>query len=102
MTLPPIGSFLKPVGTERLHWSMCVTHHWGDDAIGYERWGLKDGRVIDDGRVAPGYVAGNLVQTPIPGVWRDSFDFGGHQRWSCCPLYYRAISGPTGQGDLFV
>lgn len=101
MTLPPIGSFLKPVGATRLHWSMRVTHHWDDDRISYERWGLKDGRVIDDGRVAPGYVAGNLVQTPIPGVWRDSFDFGGHQRWSCCPLYYRAISGPTGQGDLF-
>ena len=100
MTLPPIGSFLKPVGASKFHWSMRVTNHWDDGRISYERWGLKDGRATDDGRVTPGHV-GDLVQTSIPGVWRDPFDFGGHQRWTCCPLYYRVISGPTGQGDLF-
>ena len=100
MTLPPIGSFLKPVGASKFHWSMRVTNHWDDGRISYERWGLKDGRATDDGRVTPGHV-GDLVQTSIPGVWRDPFDFGGHQRWTCCPLYYRAISSPTGQQDLF-
>lgn len=100
MTLPPIGAFLKPVGASKFHWSMRVTNHWDGDRIGYERWGLKDGRVIDDGRITQGCV-GDLVQTSIPGVWRDPFDFGGHQRWKCCPIYYRSIIGPTGQGDLF-
>ncbi len=98
--LPPIGAFLRPIGIHGFCWSLRVTHHWDEGRIEYERWGLKDGRVIDDGHVMPGHVR-DLVPTLIPGVWRDPFDFGGHQSWCCCPIYYRLTNGPTGQGDLF-
>ena len=74
--LPPLGSFLRPIGSRRWWlYTLRVLRHFdpgpGDDApsIEYERWGIRDGLPYDDGAVQRGHYI-MLAPTSMPGVWR--------------------------------
>lgn len=88
---PPVGSFLRPVGKEYAYFMRVLrvypaTKNDGE-CIEYERWGVDDGAPVRDGQQNKGWVRG--LRQVLPGIWRDTCDFGGNPRWSCCPLYYR-------------
>lgn len=71
--LPPLGSFLRPIGARSFGYTMQVTRHYIEadepSAIEYARWGIRDGLPCDDGHIKPGRII-ELEQTAIPGVWR--------------------------------
>ena len=103
-TPPPTGAWLRPVG----NFSYCLRaiESWPDDGDGpctkFERWGLDRDRQapVQDGHHDHSWIY-HLRQV-LPGVWRDTFDYGpGNPRWRCCPIYYKLMpSGPLGQLNL--
>lgn len=108
LSLPPLGTFLRPVGIMRWKYTMRVIRHFPPDrynwnpGIEYERWGIRDGRPYDDGDVTAGHSI-DLMPTLLPGVWRyppalpDEYDGPdssyryaqpSYQRWE---TYFREI-----------
>lgn len=74
--LPPLGAFIRPIGMTRYGYCLRVVRQFTDDdgqpAIEYERWGMRDGRPVDDGHILREYYT-DLVPCLIP------FDADGQQ-----------------------
>lgn len=90
---PLIGTFLHPAGC---CYALEVTHVWTDDRslprVRCRRWGWKDGRVFDDGHRSDDHMED--LRYRGPGCWTSRLP------WST-PMLWRAVSGPSGQKDLF-
>ncbi|MCK9386145.1 MAG: hypothetical protein M0Q15_16160 [Nevskia sp.] len=93
MTAPMPGSFIRPAG-RGYSYCMEIVRVIAEDAEGPEqwqckRWGLDENKQpIKDGHSDMHYL--NNLKTVAPGVWKDEWN-QPTPRWSCCPLYYRAI-----------
>lgn len=106
MIAPPIGTYLRPVGTfhmcycgrlERVvgpqkgEWDLEEWTQWQ-----FRRYGLDRSRMepVEDGRQSLFYTHG-LVEV-APGLWRDPIE----DDWDTEPLYWREM-GQRGQLNLF-
>lgn len=108
-TQPPAGAWIRPVG-RKYRYCLRARKSWlpEDRAEPYpttefERWGLdrEAMRPVRDGHHALCWIS--HLYMIAPGVWRDTYDFGGNARWQCCPLYYRLMdTDPVGQVGLFL
>lgn len=98
---PPVGAFLKPVGKDYSYFVrvLCVYPETETNAecIEYERWGVDKDTPVRDGKQNKGWVKG--LRQVLPGIWRDTYDFGGNPRWRVCPLYYRLVTTPAQQKE---
>lgn len=102
-SLPPMGAYLRPVGTHCYGYCVRVVRQFASDGrdqhpgIEYERWALRDGLPHDDGHVMRGSFI-DLLPGPSADVWRERV----RCEWDLEPLYWRRMSaGSHGQGDLF-
>ncbi len=104
MTIPAIGSFIRPVG----RYAYCLEvinvvplDRHGPSQWQCKRWGLTDDKQpLNDGHHGMSYLDG-LV--PVgQNVWKDLFEGAG--RWHVGPRYFRQIDIKplvTRQLDLF-
>ena len=89
--LPPIGSFIRPVGVAGYRYCIKVTHHFGKRVQG-ERWGMQDKHPTDDGHRSGFH--GFDLQRIAAGVWK------GVGQWA--PLYWVVLDEePDGQMTMF-
>lgn len=101
---PAPGTFIRAVGQGH-GYCLRVLQVFPEDKDGpetleCERWGRDEhGQPMRDSDHGKSYLT-NLLRI-APGIWRDTFDFGGNPRWACCPLYYRAMPHQTPQMELF-
>lgn len=103
---PPDGAWLRPVGRMYGYCLRAVRSWPATDDDGpcteFERWGLdrQAMRPVRDREAGHCWIS--CLRQVLPGVWRDTCDFGGNPRWECCPLYYRLMTiGPAGQMEMF-
>lgn len=101
---PALGSFIRAVGQGE-GYCLRVLRVFPEDKDGpetleCERWGRDEqGQPLRDEYRGKSYLS-NLLRI-APGVWRDTFDFGGNPRWACAPLYYRSMPANAPQKELF-
>lgn len=103
MATPAIGTYIRPVG----HYAYCyqVVKVLPADKQGPEQWWCKrfgydsdTKRPVKDGHQSIHYL--NNLKGVLPDVWRDEWEHST-PRWSCCPLYYRALRIEGQQRELF-
>lgn len=106
--LPPLGTYLRPVGMLPYQYCLRVVQQFlpgpADDwapGVEVERWGVAEGRPVDDGHVARGGYL-DLLPSTIPDVWKERCKALGWPALWAEPVYYRRMpTGGDGQTDLF-
>lgn len=96
MMLPPLFSFIRPVGPRQFGFMYKVLGHH-DDGIIAQRWGMTNGLPVDDGHVKSGYWED--LTFVRPGLWRTTAD----ECYLLGPVYYAlCLADSAGQMDLFL
>lgn len=92
---PPIGAFLRPVGTYLYCLRVTKVRAGGADGLSYietERWGMEQKQPVRDGHQYRSWVRD--LRHVLPGVWRAERHYQSEWASRCEPLYYRLIENP--------